>query len=148
MKKNNNEKGIDSTDFVPGLAEVAKDAPVQIYPQLFNVVGVEHGGTKILLYTQAHYTKEEAIEAFKTKATLKTGVPGHLWVIKVVTSISAQDLEKEFSDIRDQVVAEKKRDKNILMKEIIDTKDLNLLQRHYERFSNHEIEYMHNQLIK
>ena len=124
MKKNNKDKILKIDDFVPGLAEVAKDAPVEIYPQLFNVVGVEHSGSKILLYTKAHYTKEEAIEAFKTKATLKTGVPGHLWVIKVVTSISAQDLEKEFSDIRDQVVAEKKRDKNLLMKEIIDTKDL------------------------
>ena len=148
MKKTNKEKILNIDDFVPGLKEVVKEAPIEIYPQLFNVVGVEHGGSKILLYTKAHYTKEEAIEAFKIKATLKTGVPAELWVIKVVTSISAQDLENEFIEIRDQVQKEKKRTKNNLMKQIIDTKDLNLLQRNYARFTNYEIEYMHNELIK
>lgn len=132
---------------IPILKEVAKEAPVEIYPQLFNVVGIEHGGQKILLYTKAHYTKEEAIEQFKIKATLKTGVPAEKWVIKVITSISAEDLEQEFIEIRDQVKSEKKRAKNKLMQEIVKDKDVEKLQRNIKRFTNNEVQYMHESII-
>ena len=139
---NKNEKA------VPQLKELAKEAPVEIYPMLFNVVGIEDGSRKILLYTRAHYTKEEAIEAFRIKATASTGIPGSLWSIKVCSSISAEDLEKEFTIMRDQVQEEKKTKKNVLMKQILESKDLNLLHRHYGRFTNPEIEYMHEELLK
>jgi len=132
---------------IPEVKEIAKATPVEVYPHLFNVVGVEHGSQKIILYTRAHFTKEEAIEQFRLKATAKTGIPGHLWVIKVVTSISATDIEKEFIDIHDQVQTEKKKDKNLLMKEIIEGKDTNLLHRHYDRFNNSEIQYMHDKIL-
>ena len=145
MKKN---KDINNEVPIPKLQDLAKDAPVEIYPQLFNIVGIEHGSQKILLYTRAHYTKEEATEAFLIKAVGKTGIPADKWIIKVITSISAQDLEQEFIDIKEQVHAEKKRTKNALMKQILDDKDINLLHRHYDRFSNNEIAYMHEALTK
>lgn len=142
QNENEKEKGI------PELQELAKATPVEVYPQLFNVVGIEHGTQKILLYTRAHFTKEEATEAFKQKAALKTGIPGDRWVIKVITSISAVDIEKEFIDIKAQVDMEKSKAKNTLMKEILENKDLNLLHRHYSRFTNAEIEYLHSALTE
>lgn len=141
-KDNNNEEKI-----MANIKALAKEAPVEIYPQLFNVVGIEHGGQKILLYTKAHYTKEEAIEQFKIKATIKTGVPADKWVIKVITSISAGDLEQEFIDIRDQAKSEKKRAKNKLMQEIIQDKDVEKLQRNFKRFTDYEVRYMHDAII-
>lgn len=137
----------ENNKHVPELQGTAKKAGVEIYPQLFNVVGVQHGTAKIILYTRAHFTKEEAIEAFKIKAALQTGIPGELWVIKVVSSISALDLEREFLDIQNQTAAEKRKTKNALMKQILDSKDINLLHRHYGRFNNNEIEFMHERLI-
>lgn len=143
-KKKEEEIKVDT--FIPGLHEIAENTPVKIYPQLFNVVGVEHGSQKILLYTKTHFTKEEAIEQFRLKAALKTGIPGDRWVVKVVTSISATDLEKEFTEIHNKIQAEKTRDKNKLMKDIIDNKDINLLHRSYERFNNYEIQLLHDAL--
>lgn len=139
--KSNEEK------IMANIKAVAKEAPIEIYPQLFNVVGIEHGGQKILLYTKAHYTKEEAIEQFKIKATIKTGVPADKWVIKVITSISASDLEREFIEIRDKAESEKKRDKNKLMQEIIQDKDAEKLQRNFKRFTEYEVQYMHDAII-
>ncbi len=132
---------------IPEIQGIAKNSSVEIYPQLFNIVGVQHGTQKIILYTRAHFTKEEAIEAFKQKVALKTGTPADLWLVKVISSISAADLEKEFIDIQDQVKAEKAKAKNALMRQIIGDKDVNLLHRHYNRFTNAEIQYMHEAIL-
>lgn len=133
---------------IPGLKTLAQEAPLEVYPQLFNVIGVSKTGSKIMLYTKAHYSAKEAIEAFRINVPIKTGIPGHLWEIKITTSISAEDLEKEFTEIRDQVQLEKKQSKNRLMKQILDEKNIDLLQRHYDRFTNNEIVYMHEELTK
>lgn len=150
MKKDNkqNQEPDPIKTRVIEIADKAREAGIEVYPQVYNIVAVNDGGHQIMLYTEVHYTKEEAIAAFETKVAVQTGIPATQWRIKVVTMLTADLIEQKFTEHADKIKIEKKRNKNALMKEIIDNKDTNLLHRNYSRFSNVEILYMHDKIVE
>lgn len=131
---------------IPKLQEASEDGAIEIEPMLYVVCGVSDTGNHIINYVSVHYTKEDAEQGFRDKAALKTSVPGNLWKIKVINSFPAERLEKFFIDHAAVIQADKKRRKNAVMLDIIGNKDVNLLNRNLMRFSQEEIEYIHDKI--
>ncbi len=127
------------------IAENAKTAGIEVYPCLYIMVATTPDN-RIMLYNEIHYTREEAIATFQKNLELP-GMPAHTWTIKIIACISADLLESKFKEYADKMVAEKKREKNELMAEIIANKDTNLLHRHYARFTKAEILYLHDKIV-
>lgn len=129
---------------VLNIAANAKNAGIEVYPQ--NYILVATYADRVTLYNEIHYTKEEAVAAFESKAMEITGIPADLWKIKVIACVSADILENKFKEYADKIAIEKKREKNELMREIVANKDLNLLHRNYARFTNEDILYLHERI--
>lgn len=129
------------------LIKIGKEAAKEIYPRLFVLVGIQKQTQKIVLYNKVHYTSEEAIQEFKITTALKTGTIAELWVIKIIASISIEDLEKDFAETRDKAVAISNKSKNDLMKKIIKEKNVDLLQQSYNKFTDQELVYIHEKII-
>ena len=127
------------------ITENAKKASTEMYPMLYCLVATTDTG-RVTLYNEIHYTKDEAINAFEKAVPEVTGLPANQWRIKMVAILSADILEEKFKQYADKVQLEKKRDKNELMKEILEKKDLDLLHRNYARFTKEEILYLHSKM--
>ncbi len=128
------------------IADNARKAGVEMYPMLYCMVATA-ANDRVTLYNEIHYTKEEAVAAFEASIEKVTGMPPSAWRIKMVACISAEILESKFKEYAEKIEAEKKKEKNALMAEIIASKDVNLLHRHYSRFTNEEVLYMHEKIV-